>query len=62
MSIVVGEGGAPLHFHKVMGSTGSRKDKINHLIWAEQVGGGDGICLEEGEIGGPAGELEGRVV
>lgn len=40
MSIVVGEGGAPPHFHKVMGSTGSRKDKINHLIWAKQGWGG----------------------
>lgn len=42
MSIVVGEGGAPPHFHKVMGSTGSRKDKINHLIWAKQGLGGAG--------------------
>lgn len=57
----MGEGGVAPHFRKVMGSTGSRKDKINYLIWAKQ-GGGGGIYLEEGEIGGPAGELEGRVV
>lgn len=50
----MGEGGAALHFQEVMGSTGSRKDKINHLIWAEQ--GGGGIYLEEGEMGGPAEE------
>lgn len=39
----MGEGGAALHFHKVMGSTGSRKDKINHLIWAKQCGVGVGV-------------------
>lgn len=37
------KGGAALHFHKVMGSTGSRKDKINHLIQAKQGGGGVGV-------------------
>lgn len=36
----MGEGGVAPHFRKVMGSTGSRKDKINYLIWAKQGGGG----------------------